>query len=376
MAWTERRGKKTLVVWREPDGQRRSKSFPTSAAARTYKAEVELKLLGGTYVPESERKQLVGDYALQMVSTDLQLRESSRRTQEGWVCRHIVEDPIGMVQLGAVRPQDVRLLLGRMREQGLGDPTIQKVRMILGKVLNRAVREGIIGSNPVSQVPAPKPARRQVRILSPQEVAEVSEAIEPRYGALVLLAAYGGLRIGELAALRVENLDLLRHRVTVVEAISGDGSHLETHDPKTDAGRRAVTLPGFVCEALAAHLAAYPAAPDGRVFQTGGGRHVTSTMIRRPWKAALRAVGLPQETHFHDLRHTSVALAIQQGAHPKEIQMRVGHANISTTMDTYGHLFEGTDDALAERMQAAYGGQEEGTVVKFPATTPWEESRG
>ena len=56
---------------------------------------------------------------------------------------------------------------------------------------------------------------------------------------------------------------------------------------------------------------------------------------------------------FHDLRHTHVALLIAQGEHPKTIQVRLGHASISTTLDTYGHLFEGLDEGAADRLDAA-----------------------
>ena len=56
---------------------------------------------------------------------------------------------------------------------------------------------------------------------------------------------------------------------------------------------------------------------------------------------------------FHDLRHTHVALLIDQGEHPKTIRVRLGHASISTTLGTYGHVFEGLDEAAADRLDAA-----------------------
>jgi integrase len=78
-----------------------------------------------------------------------------------------------------------------------------------------------------------------------------------------------------------------------------------------------------------------------------------TTFRERFWLPAVRAaVGEP--FRFHDLRHTHVALLIGQGEHPKVIQQRLGHASIRTTLDTYGHLFEGLDEAAAERLDAAF----------------------
>ena len=78
-----------------------------------------------------------------------------------------------------------------------------------------------------------------------------------------------------------------------------------------------------------------------------------TTIRTRNWLPATRAsVGLP--LRFHDLRHTHAAILIAQGEHPKVIQLRLGHSSIQVTLDTYGHLFEGLDEAAADRLDAAF----------------------
>jgi len=354
MAWLEKRGRKTLVVWREPNGSRHSKSFPDRTAAKTFKAELELKLLTGAYTPAADRRQLLGPYVARLVSEDLSLRGATRKTQlsmiRNWIVPHL-----GHLELGEVREDHIRALFAHMRDQGSAPASIQKVRAILSKAFVRAVREGVLVRNPVAGVAAPKGARRQLRVLAPEEVEALAGTIDPRYRALVLLAAYGGLRTGELGALRVENVDFLQRRVRVVEAVSGKGTEVEVHDPKTEAGRRTVALPQFVMDELARHVEAFPPQPDGRLFATEGGLHIHSSTLFPAWDTARRRAGLT-DVHFHDLRHTSVAFAIALGAHPKEIQTRLGHAQIAMTLDLYGHLFPGMDDELATRMDAAYGG--------------------
>lgn len=85
-------------------------------------------------------------------------------------------------------------------------------------------------------------------------MASLADAIDERYRALVLVAAFGGLRIGELAGLKRTRVDLLRRRVDVAEVCVEAAGHLYFGPPKTRAGRRTVPLsPGIVAE-LAAHL--------------------------------------------------------------------------------------------------------------------------
>jgi integrase len=86
-----------------------------------------------------------------------------------------------------------------------------------------------------------------------------------------------------------------------------------------------------------------------------GGPLLNRNFRDRIWLPAVRAsVGEPMR--FHDLRHTHAAILISQGEHPKVIQHRLGHSSIKVTLDTYGHLFEGLDEAAAERLDIAFPG--------------------
>jgi integrase len=87
---------------------------------------------------------------------------------------------------------------------------VRKIYHLLGKVLGAAVDAGMIAQSPCQRVPLPKIEREEMRFLTPVEIARLADAIRPRYRALVLVGAYGGLRIGELAGLRRSRVDLLR----------------------------------------------------------------------------------------------------------------------------------------------------------------------
>jgi integrase len=152
------------------------------------------------------------------------------------------------------------------------------------------------------------------------------------------------------AALRLENLDLLRREVRVVEAVSIVNGRPRLGPTKTGPNR-VVTLPKLVVGELERHLAAYPPA-NGLVFGGPKGAYVNRhNFYNRTWLPALKRADLGRPwPRPHDLRHTAVSLAIATGAHAREIQARAGHSSIAVTMNTYGHLMPGQDLALADRL--------------------------
>jgi integrase len=192
-----------------------------------------------------------------------------------------------------------------------------------------------------------------MRFLAPAEVWKLADAIASEYRALILLGAFGGLRIGEMAGLRRGRVDLEAGTVQVIEVITEPKSTLHFGPPKTSAGRRMVGLPRFVVDALADRLAA-PGAPEDLVFAGPQGGALRVTLFRRRfWYPAVKAAGL-RGLRIHDLRHTAVALWIAAGANPKEVAARAGHASVGFTLDRYGHLYPESDLSLRERLDAIW----------------------
>jgi integrase len=143
----------------------------------------------------------------------------------------------------------------------------------------------------------PKIERREMRFLTPAEVARLADSIRPGYRALVLLGAYGGLRIGEMAGLRRGRVDLDHGMVEVAEIVTEVSGYLHFGPPKTRAGYRRVGLPRVVVEALAEQLARPGSAddlvfvgPQGGTFRLAGFRH-------RIWRPATRAAELDGLRH-------------------------------------------------------------------------------
>ncbi len=126
--------------------------------------------------------------------------------------------------------------------------------------------------------------------------------------------------------------------------------------PKTAASRRTIPLPAVVLDALAAHLANYDPGPDGLVFTAPNGGPIRRNRLSETWRAAVAAAGVPQGTHFHDLRHYYASLLIRHGESVKVVQARLGHASAAETLDTYSHLWPDSEDRTRAAVDSVLGG--------------------
>ena len=172
------------------------------------------------------------------------------------------------------------------------------------------------------------------------------------YRALVYVAGVLGLRWSEVAGLRVRHVDFLRRTLQVSETISEVDGVMRREDVKTPASMATLSVPATVIEMLSQHLANQgPTDPDDLLFQAPGGGPLRATNFReRVWRPSVAAAGLEGLT-FHGLRHSAAGLMIELGVHPKVIQQRMRHASIRTTMDVYGSVLPGVDEAVTARLQ-------------------------
>jgi integrase len=256
----------------------------------------------------------------------------------------------GALPLASIGHREVRAWVAELTAKGLAPATVHKCYQVLSKILAAAVEGSMIPRSPCRQIPLPKIERAEMRFLTVVEVRRLAVAVGPAYRALVLLAAYGGLRIGEIAGLRSKRLDLAAGVVEVAEVVTEMHGHLYLGPPKTTAGRRRVGLPKAAIQALQEHLAGRAMEPDNLVFAASNGSPIRTANFRtRVWRPATRAAGL-EGLRIHDLRHTAVALWIAAGAGPKEVAARAGHTSVSFTLDRYGHLYPEADLALRDRL--------------------------
>jgi integrase len=148
----------------------------------------------------------------------------------------------------------VRAWLAKLQRDGVGASTRAKSYRLLSRILGTAIESGYLTRNPCNIRGAATEPAPEMRFATVADVATVADAIPPRFRALVLVAAYTGLRWGELAGLRVKRVDLLHRQITVAEQLLEVRGRLAFGPTKTGAGLRTVTLPAVAAEALAQHL--------------------------------------------------------------------------------------------------------------------------
>lgn len=339
-----------------PDGQRvfASVTFATDSEAETWLATQRADLVRGTWRGRDVGAALFSDYSRRWLAQRSDLKPRTAALYMSLLDLHIVPG------LTAYRLKDLSPSVIRDWHGHLGTSTGETARAqsyrLVRTILNQAVRDGELDTNPcqirkagtVTATERPTPTIAQIH--------QLAKEVPNRYSAMVLVAAYGGLRFGELTALTRDDLDIPREglpKVTVRRAMHRLGGKWITGSPKSDAGRRTVTLPAFLGPVLGAHLDQH-VGPDrtSLVFATASGRPLARSNWSSTFGRARDEVGLG-DVHFHDLRHAAATLAVQSGATLKDTMTRLGHSSPRAAL-IYQHSASDRDAAIALALGAVH----------------------
>ena len=198
-----------------------------------------------------------------------------------------------------------------MHKAGRSSNTVAKVYRLFRTIMSTAVDDGLLRSNPVSIKGAAAEEHHARPVPTFEEVARLADAIEPRFSALVWLAATSGLRYSELTALCRSHIDLKRSTVRVERALAFErGVGAAFGPPKTPAAHRSVVIPAGTIDILGAHLDEYVASdPHALVFTSVKGSPLLYRYFAPYWTRAKAAAGVSEAVHFHDLRHLASTTA-------------------------------------------------------------------
>jgi integrase len=349
---TSRHGKglRWMARWVDADGREQARSFARKADAQTWLDEVTAALVTGQYVDPKAGRVTFRDYAERW--REMQAHRPSSRAHVETMLRCHAYPTLGNRNLSSILPSEMQAWVSGLK---LAPATIGVIHGIVSTVMKAAVRDRRIASNPCDGTKLPKAQRKQIVPLTTEQVELVRDALPPELRALVPLSASTGMRQGECFGLTVDRVRFLERTVLVdrqLATVQGRGPHLGP--PKTQASNRTIPLPQVAVDALAAHLAAFPAAPDSLMF-TLSGRPITRSVFGHRWRAAVQASGLPAGTGFHALRHYYASLLIRHGESVKTVQARLGHASAVETLDTYSHLWPDSDDRTRDAIDSVLG---------------------
>ncbi|MBG0827555.1 site-specific integrase [Planomonospora sp. ID67723] len=348
-----------------PDGVERTapQTFPSKTDAEIWLTRKEAEIHEQEWTDPDAGKIAFRDYATSWMS-ERTLRPKTAQLYEGLLRLHILP-AFGNKLLIEITSRHVRQWHTKLlSDGGPGASTVAKAYRLLRGILNTAVEDDLIKKNPcrIKNAGVERPEERPV--LTVPEVFKLAGAVPPRFRALVLLATFGSMRWGELAALRRHNLDLevrtVRIEASVSEMKTGE---LLTGRPKSDAGARVVTLPEIIMGDLAWHLQRFSEPEsDGLVFVGEKGAQLRRSNFTKVWARAIKEAELPA-IHIHDLRHTGNTLAAMTGASLKELMARMGHSSTKAAM-IYLHAAKDRDrviaDALGEIVKEGLKPQQDG----------------
>jgi integrase len=346
-------GKRWMARYVDDEGNERSKSFDRKVDAQTWlDNDVTAKLATGTYVAPRAGLLTVEEMHTSWSTTQGHLSPSTTKTRcSAW--RNHVLQRWGQTSVVDVKTSAVKAWVTQMITDEIGVPTIIQAFGILRQVLGAAVDDNRIPRNPCSGVPLPKSEHADRGYLSHAQVATLAATIE-RLPEVVRFLAYTGLRWGEMAALRVQDFDMLRRRVNVSRSVTEAGK-LVWSTPKTGK-RRSVVFPASLTEELAALMVGKTR--EDLVFTNLSGGVLRGSNFRpRFFDQAVEKCQKVDETFPtitpHDLRHTAASLAVSAGANVKAVQRMLGHAKASMTLDVYADLFDDDLEVVAAQLDTA-----------------------
>ena len=322
---------------RKPDAQRRL-------------AQLAADLSRGQWVDPTDQTIVTASARAYLASRPH--RATTARRMAGLVENHLAPTALGARRLVSVRPSEVQGWAAD-RARLLAPSTMRLLLGLVRSVFAAAVLDRLIASSPVVKVSLPRAESERVVPLTVDQVRNLADAMPPRYRAMVTVQAALGLRLGELLALRAQDVNFLGRAVRIEGQIVS-GARVRS-EPKTPRSRRTLPLPAVVGEALAAHMAAFPPAADGSLFTTRDGRppthvHYGTTTFRK----AVEKAGLPAGTTSHDLRHHYASLLLAAGESVVAVAERLGHQNATLVLSVYGHLMPGSEDRTRSAIDKAW----------------------
>lgn len=326
-------------------------TFATKTDALRWLAAVETDVGRGDWHDPRAGDVTFADWARQwMAVKEPKLAESTIDLYRYLLRRHVTPT-FGATTVGQITAVDVQRWLADLHASDLSPNTVAKAYRVLKGALDGAVDAGLIKHSPCTVKGAGTEHHDEMRIATPEQITDLATAVGPRWEALVLCAAYGGLRWGELAGLTRADIDLDAGTLRVHRKLGEVNGNLTYGRPKSAAGRRTVGIPTFVTRSLTTHLDQY-ALPgdDSLVFPSVDGTFLRrSNFRRRVWIPATTAAGLAG-LRFHELRHTAATLAAASGTSPKAIMARIGHNSMTAAL-RYQHVIDGQDADVVKYLE-------------------------
>lgn len=362
------RGDRWRVRYADPNtGKPLTRSFAKKPDAELFDANVRADISRGQYLDLKAGEVTVKEYAEEWRKNQIHRENTASRVERSFRL-HLYPD-LGDRPMNKVRPSHAQKWV-KDRLDDLAPSSLLTVFTAVKAMFESAVGE-CIGKNPFKGAGLPEIDTTERYIPTAVEVHRLAEKIQPRWRPIPLLAAGTGLRPAELRGLEVGHVDFLRRTVSVEQQLIRSKEHgVHIAKVKTKTSRRTVEVPQLVLDELARHIQRFPPAPivmmDARdprkvaqresqlLFTSAWGNPVgDGGAWNTPWGKTVKAAELPEGFGLHGLRHYFATSLIHAGRSVKVVQMALGHANPTITLNTYVHEWPGQDERTRDVLEAA-----------------------
>src|SRR6202165_4958323 len=297
-------------------------------------------------------------------------RPTTAQSHEGIVRRYVIP-VIGTVNLKDLRREHIDDVLSAASAR-LRPNTRRLLRAVLGLALNRAEKWEIVGArNVVRLTDPPRVEPRELIFLTLADARRLLESSrDNRLAVVYVLALFCGLRRGEILALRWSDVDLEKREIHIRNTLHEEkGGHFRLGEAKSMSAHRSVSMPVTVAAALARHrarqlwelrlLADKGSSNDvdwGLVITSRSGNPLSKTTLAENFRRLLRAADLPS-IRIHDLRHSCASMLLGEGVGAQTVSTFLGHSEVKTTLNIYGHVARSQTQAAAKVMDRLLGGE-------------------
>lgn len=225
-------------------------------------------------------------------------------------------------------------------QQRLKPKTVRDILTVLGQILDYAADQGFC-SRYSEKIQLPKDTADAAEILSLAEQQKFAAFLSQNMDLQklgVLICLYTGMRLGEICGLRWNDIDFMNRIIRIkrtIQRISSEygGTRFLIDTPKTQKSIRDIPVPEFLMD----YLNQYKCSNLSAFILTGTEQFMQPRTYQNRFKSYLRICGLPEEFHFHTLRHTFASRAVELGFDTKTLSEILGHANVSITLNCYVH---------------------------------------
>ena len=329
---------------RGADGQRKTKmkACPSmnKKEAQASLAAIELKIRNGEYATSNHT---ISSYLKEWLAyTRTSLAVSTASMYELIIHAHIV--PIlGNVKISELTPMHIQrfyseLQTGHSGRRKLGPKSVQNIHGLLHKSLDQAVRWSMLTYNPCDRVDLPKSIKPNISAVNIEDLKRIMDAAESAgvWRIPILISLLTGMRRGEVLALRWSDYDPAKHTIEVQRALSQYTGSISLKGTKTDRSRL-IMIPEQLTAALnTLNNETVFNSPEDYICHHPDGSLLHPCRFTRIFKLMAEKLNLP--ITLHGLRHSHATVLINAGVSIKVVSERLGHSNISTTMDIYIHV--------------------------------------